>query len=318
MTNLPSVIDLVTLGEALTVFKAPGGVAFRRSSSLLRFTAGAEVNVAVACARLGLRTAFIGRVGADLGGEAVLDDLRCEGVDHRAVVLDDSAATGAIVRETTPSGARVSYLRRGSAGSRMCEADLPAPLIAGARAVHVSGVTAALSDSARQAARRFIAMARQEQAMTSFDINHRSRLWSEEEAAPVLRDLAQGHDLLVGGRAEMMMVFGTDQADQVRQLSGSAVVVVTDGPGPVRVADASGSWQEFPTQVIVVDPVGAGDALVGGILAGLLGGLDVALAVKQGMQCGAAVVQAVGDWTGLPWGQRGLLHPGSGDGQVHR
>ena len=318
MTYLSAVVDVVTLGEALTVFKAPVGVAFRRSSSLIRLTAGAEVNVAVACARLGLNSAFIGRVGADLGGEAVLDDLRCEGVDHRGVVIDNVAATGAIVRETTPSGARVSYLRQGSAGSRVCEADLARSLISGARAAHVSGVTAALSDSARQAARAFIDFARQGQAMTSFDINHRSRLWPQEQAAPVLRDLAQGHDLLVGGRDEMTLVFGTDDADEVRQLSGCRLVVVTNGPGPVQVADAEGSWQESTTPVRVVDPVGAGDALVGGTLAGLLGGLSVDLAVKQGMQCGAAVVQAVGDWTGLPWGQAGLLHPSGGAGQVHR
>lgn len=310
--------DLVTLGEALTVFKAPGGVAFRRSAGLLRFTAGAEVNVAVACARLGLRSAFVGRVGSDLGGEAILDDLRCEGIDHRYVVIDDTAPTGAIIRETTPSGSRVSYLRRGSAGSGVSEGDLPTELITGARAAHVSGVTAALSDSARKAAGVFLATARQAGVMTSFDINHRSRLWSQEQAAPVLRELAEGHDLLVGGREEMIMVFGSDDAREVRERSECALVVVTDGSGPVHVASASDTWQEPTTAVTVVDPVGAGDALVGGVLAGLLGGLSVQSAVQQGMQCGAAVVQAVGDWTALPWGSAGVLHPRSGTGQVHR
>lgn len=299
--------DVLTLGEALAVFVAEDALPLRRAERVHRVTAGAEVNVAVAASRLGLRACFVGRIGQDLAGEAVLDDLRREDLDVDHVVADPSAPTGVIVREASPSSARVNYLRSGSAGSRLGPEDLPLDAIGGARLVHVSGVTAALSSSSRAAARDALAHAHDCGVLTSFDLNYRSRLWSADEAIPVLRELSIGRDLLVGGVDEMNMTFGTSDPVVVREMTASRLVVVSHGGEPVIVADQSGVWQLDVPQVEVEDVVGAGDALVGGTAAGLLAGLTPERAVRQGVLCGSAVVQRLGDWTGLPWGQGGVL-----------
>lgn len=304
-------LDILAIGEALCVFMPSGGRAFRRSDCVYRFTAGAEVNVAVTAARLGLRSGFAGRVGGDMSGEAVIDDMRREGLDVSLVIVDPDAPTGVIVRETTPSVARVNYLRTGSAGSRLRADDIPPASVTGARAVHVSGVTAAISESARQAVTATIEHARSSGVFTSFDVNYRSRLWTTDMAAPVLRELAQGCDLLVGGADEMNLVFGSRDPVVIREVSGCGLVVVTDGASPVAVADSSGTWQEYVDPKTTIDVVGAGDALVGGTLSGVLAGLSNRQAVRQGVRCGSAVVQALGDWAGLPWGRKGVL-PESG------
>lgn len=304
-------LDILAIGEALCVLAPSDGGAFRRADCVHRFTAGAEVNVAVAAARLGLRSGFVGRVGGDMSGEGVIDDMRQEGLDVSLVIVDPDAPTGLIVREATPSVARVNYLRAGSAGSRLHAEDIPPAAVIGARAVHVSGVTAAISESARRAATATIEQARSSGVFTSFDVNYRSRLWSTDVAAPVLRELAHGCDLLVGGADEMDMVFGSRDPVVIRDVSGCGLVVVTDGASPVSAADSSGTWQEYVAPEPTIDVVGAGDALVGGTLSGVIAGLSNRQAVRQGVRCGSAVVQALGDWAGLPWGREGVL-PDSG------
>lgn len=300
-------LDILAIGEALCVLAPSGGTAFRRADCVRRFTAGAEVNVAVAAARLGLRAGFVGRVGGDIAGEGVIDDMRREGLDVSLVRVDPEAPTGVILRESTPSVARVDYLRSGSAGSRLQVDDIPPTAVSDARAVHVSGVTAAISESARRAAVATIERARDCGVLTSFDINYRSRLWTWDEAAPVMQRLAFGCDLLIGGADEMDMAFGSRDPVVIREATQCGLVIVTDGGSPVSAADSSGAWQEHVVPASTIDVVGAGDALAGGILTGLLAGLSNGQAVRQGVRCGSAVVQSLGDWSGLPWGRDGVL-----------
>ena len=108
----------------------------------------------------------------------------------------------------------------------------------------------------------------------------------------------------------MNLVFGSRDPVVIREVSGCGLVVVTDGASPVSVADSSGTWQEFVNPKTTIDVVGAGDALVGGTLSGVLAGLSNRQAVRQGVRCGSAVVQALGDWAGLPWGSEGVLRDG--------
>lgn len=305
--------DLLTVGEALSVFVPRGGVAFRRADVVHRVTAGAELNVAVAVARLGLRSGFIGRVGQDLAGEAVIDDVRREGVDTSHVTVDPQAPTGVIIREIAPQGARVNYLRSGSAGSRLRPDDLPLGALLDARALHVSGVTLALSESARAASTTAVAHARSAGVATSFDLNYRSKLWSEQDAAPVLREAAQGHRVLIGGCDEMAMVFGSLDPKEVRSITGCDLVVITKSDANVVAADESGDWEGAVRPAPETDVVGAGDAFVGGMLAALLAGRSNREAVQQGIWCGGAVVRQLGDWTGLPWGREGILAPSAAE-----
>ena len=299
--------DLVVLGEALVGLVPEGHGVVRRSETLRRFTVGAEVNVAVAASRLGHRVSWIGRVGEDLSGEAILDDLRLEGVFIDHVHRDTSAPTGLLLREKSPLGAtRVSYVRKGSAGSLVSDEDIDEKFVAQHKMAHVSGVTPALGPSAHRAANTFLRVARDAGLTTVFDLNYRSKLWSAEDAAPALAELANKADIVIGGAAEWKLVFGSDDLKKISLASASALVR-TDGPHPVTALVEGKLISQETIETDAVDVVGAGDAFVGGVLSARLAGADWASALRQGTYCGARVVSSFGDWTNLPWGAHGLV-----------
>lgn len=304
--------DVVTLGECLAAFVAttPGPLA--EASIFERHVAGAEANVAVGLARLGRSVAYIGRVGDDGFGTAIVRRLRGEGVDLTHLRVDPEARTAVMFRERRVLGAMdVVYHRAGSAGSRLSAEDVDTAssdgLFVGARWVHLTGITAALSPSARAATERARALARDVGATVSLDVNLRRRLWSEDDAAPVLRTLASGVDVVLGSIDELALVAGTDQdgdpAEIVAAVAelGPATVVAKLGAGGALGLEAGGRAVHAPAfdVPIVVDPVGAGDAFCAGFIAGRLEGTDLATALRMGNACGALVVAASGDQAGL-------------------
>jgi 2-dehydro-3-deoxygluconokinase len=298
-------IDLITLGEAMIGFVPSGPHAFRRSTSVERFTAGAEANVAVGVSRLGLATQYVGLVGNDLAGEAVLDDLTAEGVDTSHIGVHPTAHTGLLTRETPPLGQpRVGYARSGSAGSHLDVAHLDGVDFAGAAMVHVSGITAALGEGPRQAAITALSRVKAAGGVASCDLNYRAGLWSREAAAPVLLELATHGDIVFGSDDEWLMVAGTRDVAS-HPLAHDRTLIVTSGSGDIHCFVNGHDLVQPSRPATVVDVVGAGDAFVAGVLAARLAGDDWPDALAQGAYCGARVVSALGDWTNLPWGVGG-------------
>jgi len=305
--------EVVTLGECLVAFVAttPGPLA--DATTFDRFVVGAEANVAVGLARLGHSVAFIGRVGADGFGEAIARRLRGEGVDISDLAIDPDAPTGLMFRERRVLGpAQVVYARNGSAGSRLAAAEVERALArhTDSRWLHLTGITPALSDGALEATTRAIESGRAAGATISLDLNLRRRLWSDEAAAPVLRRLAAGADVILGSPDELAVLTRLT-ADHNREelaraaigLGPSIVVVKLGAAGALAIArdapDEVVVRPAFPLTV-VVDPVGAGDAFCAGFIAARLDGADLGTALEMGNACGAAAASAVGDTTGLP------------------
>jgi 2-dehydro-3-deoxygluconokinase len=315
------VTEIVTLGECLIAFVAttPGPLA--EATTFDRIVAGAEANVAVGLARLGHEVSFIGRVGADGFGDAIRRRLRGEGVRTVDLATDDSATTGLLFRERRVLGpAQVVYARQASAGSRLSPADVDRAAAGGtfegARWLHLTGITPALSADARSAVERAIDYARDAGATLSLDLNLRRRLWSDEAAAPVLRDLARRVHILLGNADELAVITGHEPGHEPAALVRAAldlgpriVVAKLGGRGALAShrddADTAVARPGFSLPV-VVDPVGAGDAFCAGFIAARLEGMDLATALEHGNACGAAVAAAVGDLTGLP--DRAELH----------
>jgi 2-dehydro-3-deoxygluconokinase len=307
--------ELVTLGECLIAFVAsePGPLA--EASRFDRFVAGAEANVAVGLVRLGHSADLIGRVGGDGFGEAIRRRLRGEGVGTAALTTDADAPTGLMFRERRHLGpAQVVYTRRGSAGSRLSVDDVDRAADAGAFAdatwLHLTGITPALSESARAATVHAAALARGAGLTISLDLNLRRRLWSDEAAGPVLRQLAAGADVVFGSPDELAVVAARPTDTGLAELAravlslGPSVVVLKLGPdGPLAVsADAPAAPLARPALPVpvVVDPVGAGDAFCAGFIAARLEGLQLERALDQANACGAAAASVLGDQTGLP------------------
>jgi 2-dehydro-3-deoxygluconokinase len=308
-------IEVVTLGEALVSFVAttPGPLAEARAFE--RHIAGAEANVAVGLARLGHSVAFIGRIGGDGFGTAIRRHLRGEGVDVRHLVTDPEATTGIMFRERRALGAvDVLYARAGSAGSRLEPADIERAAtdgtFAGARWLHLTGITPALSEGARAAVLRALELARAANLTVSLDVNLRRRLWPDEVAAPVLGSIAADADVVLGSPDELTAIAGrpddgkVDPADLARAVLdlGPSVAVVKLGSGGGLAVSRDGQSAASPAIAIpyVVDPVGAGDAFCAGFIAARLEGADLADALRAANACGASAVAASGDMAGLP------------------
>ncbi len=307
--------EVVTLGEALVSFVAttPGPLAEARAFE--RHIAGAEANVAVGLTRLGHSVAFIGRVGGDGFGTAIRRHLRGEGVDVRHLATDPEATTGIMFRERRALGAvNVLYARGGSAGSRLEPADIERAAtdgtFAGARWLHLTGITPALSEGARAAVVRALEFARAANLTVSLDVNLRRRLWPDEVAAPILRSIAAGADVVLGSPDELAAIAGrpddgtVDSADLARAVLdlGPSLAVVKLGSGGAVALNRDGEPVAVPAIAVpcVVDPVGAGDGFCAGFIDARLAGADLAEALRAANACGASAVAASGDMAGLP------------------
>jgi 2-dehydro-3-deoxygluconokinase len=312
---------LLAVGETMALLAAAEVGRLRHAGSLTLGVAGAESNVAIGARRLGCPAAWVGRVGADELGELVVSRIRAEGVDVGGVVRDPGAPTSLMLKERrTAAMVRVLYYRRHGPGSRLEPGDLDPAQVAAAGVLHVTGITPALSDSARATVEHAVELARQAGVPVSFDLNYRSALWPPDRAAAVCRDLAARADLVFAGDDEAgLLGLAGDPTDLARGLadlgSGHAVVKLGER-GAVAAVDGRVHAVD-PVPVQAVDPVGAGDAFVAGYLAETLAGRPVPERLATAAACGAFAVTVPGDWEGLP--SRGELAAlGGRPGTVHR
>jgi sugar/nucleoside kinase (ribokinase family) len=292
--------DVLTLGEAMVSVRTRA--AFRLGGTATLSVAGSESNVAIGLARLGHRPAWVGAVGNDQPGHLILRTLRAEGVDLGFSRLSDESFTGFIAFDQPAHDlTRVSYHRRGSAGSTLAADECLAALQGSApRLLHVTGITPALSDSARAATASVVQAASAAGVRVSLDVNYRGRLWSRDAAASCLRQLLPFVSTVFASADELDLL--TDAADPVPAVlaAGVAEVVVTAGGEGAWAHSDKGAMHRPALPVTVVDSIGAGDAFVAGYLSATLDGLDVKGRLDRAAACGAFCVGAVGDWEALP------------------
>ena len=295
---------LLALGETMALLTTAEVGRLRHARSLTLGVAGAESNVAIGARRLGCPAAWVGRVGDDELGELVVATIRAEGVDVGGVVRDPGAPTSLMLKERrTAAMVRVRYYRRDGPGSRLAPGDLDPARVAAAGLLHLSGITPALSDSARATVEHAVELARAAGVPVSFDLNYRAALWPPDRAAAVCRDLAARADLVFAGddEAELLGLAG-DPAELARGLAelgaGHAVVKLGER-GAVAAVDGRLHAVD-PVPVPAVDPVGAGDAFVAGYLAETLAGRPVPERLATAAACGAFAVTVPGDWEGFP------------------
>jgi 2-dehydro-3-deoxygluconokinase len=295
-------LDVATMGETMVSLRT--GTPLRLGGTLTMTMAGAESNVAIGLARLGHSARWTGRVGADEVGAFILRTLRAESVLVDTVVVDGERPTGLMLAERRVADiSRVSYYRAGSAGSALTPADAAACLSGAPRILHLTGITAALSESAARAVVRAVDLARGAGVLVSVDVNYRSSLWTLQEARPVLSDLARRADIVIASEDELaLVVTGQDESAAFEDLAASGVsqLVVKRGGRGASVWHEQGSHHAAAIPVAVLDTVGAGDAFTAGYLSGVLDGLSPEVALHRGTITAAFAVAGIGDWEGLP------------------
>ncbi|MQA79060.1 MAG: sugar kinase [Streptosporangiales bacterium] len=291
--------DVLTFGEAMANLRGQG--ALRLGGTFRLTVAGAESNVAIGLARLGHSVRWAGRVGDDETGALVTRTLRAEAVDTAFVTTDPDAPTGLMLLEhRTADLVRVDYYRSNSAGSRLAPVAIAPALAEHTAILHVTGITVALSSTAADAVRHAVEHAHAHGWTVCLDVNHRSRLWSRDDAAKALRPLLPYVDVLVASADELSIV--TDAAEAAADLlaGGAREVVVTRGGDGAEVVTSAGTVTRPAAKVTAVDPVGAGDAFVTGYLSATLDGLAVDERLDRGIAVAGFAVSTYGDWEGLP------------------
>ncbi|HJP73548.1 MAG TPA: sugar kinase [Pseudonocardiaceae bacterium] len=297
-------VDVLTTGEALAALRSSGPV--RLADQLGLSVAGAELNVAIGLSRLGHASRWCGVLGEDQFGSLILRTLRAEGVDV-STVRRMAAPTGIIVFEPLVGGVtRVDYHRASSAGSRLSAPDVLAAYEQRPRILHVTGITPALGDGPAEAIRRVVETAHGDGVTVCFDVNHRSRLWSAEQARATLEPLVSFVDIIVASDDELTLVTPPEldtEVAQVEWLLGKGVgqVVVKRGAdGASAYVSGEPVAHQAARNVVAVDTVGAGDAFVAGYLSGVLDSLAVPDRLLRAVTVAGFAVSSMGDWAGLP------------------
>lgn len=291
-----------TFGETMALVRAESGP-WETASSATIGIGGADSNVAIGLARLGVEVSWLGRVGDDALGRRIVRELRAEGIGVHARV--GPGRTGLMVKEKrTPHTSGVIFYRAGSAGSTLAPEDIPASVVAEADLVHVTGITAALSASARATVDAVIDLARSQGVPVSFDVNHRPSLWQDEDPAPVYRSLAQRSDIVFAGEDEARLLVGDAGeplalAHAIAALGPAEVLIKSGSQGSAGVVEG-GEITRPALAVPVVDTVGAGDAYVAGYLAARLDGDSATDRIRLATAAGAFACLHIGDWEGLP------------------
>lgn len=297
-------IEVVTLGETMALVRTdPHSSNLYGSEATIGF-GGADSNVAIGLARLGHSVRWISSLGADAFGTMITSKIAEQGVDVH-VDYSDVRQTGLMVKSPSSSTERfVSFYRAGSAASAMGPDRIDEKMLAGAKILHVTGITPALSSSCLQLVRSSVQLAKNLGAKVSFDVNFRPALWREEIASPLYRELATEADFVFGDLRELaMLVDGyNDIADLLRQVAamGPGIVVLKEGESGATAIAAGEIYSQPAFEVEVLDTVGAGDGFVAGFLSGQLDAASVQESLFRATFCGAQVCTDLGDWEGAP------------------
>ncbi|MBE1590655.1 sugar kinase [Nonomuraea angiospora] len=283
--------DVYTLGEPLGVVSS-GRV--RHESEARLDVCGPEFTLAIALARLGHRSAYLGKVGDDELGARALTALRGEGVDVTDMRVSEGLRTGLILRESRVGRSlKVTQYRAGSAGSRLTPGNVPIDRIAASKMLHVTGLTAGLGRDALDAVRTAVSAAKNAGVMISFSVDYVPELWpSVREAEEVLGELACESHLLF---------LRQDELDLVKPaLTPEREVVVDRGAKGASVRADRMRYDVPGWQVPIVDTAGAGEAFAAGYISAALDGLIPQERLHRGALLSAAAVTSVSDWQGLP------------------
>jgi 2-dehydro-3-deoxygluconokinase len=297
--------EVVTLGETMVLLLAEQPGPLRESPTFRRLIAGAETNVAIGVCRLGHTAGWIGRVGDDEFGRAIVFRLRGEGVDLTHVRADAEAPTGLVIRERRDLGPiEVAYYRRGSAASRLGPSDLDEAYIQNAKVLHLTGITPALSASCKETVFAAAEIARAAGVPVVLDPNLRLKLWSAEEARTTLRDLAARADVLLPGADEAELLTGYADPESAGralvELGPQLVVVKVGAAGCIAVTDSEVIAAAALPLPRVIDPVGAGDAFAAGFHVGRLREFGLVETLWLANRCGGLAMTVPGDIEGLP------------------
>src|SRR5262245_11046983 len=306
--------DIIAFGEVMVRLARPNFQRLEQTRTLDVEIGGAELNTAAGLVRLGRSAAWVSRLPDNPLGKLVANRVREIGVGDQFVQFADDGRCGLYFLEfgAAPRASSILYDRKDSTISRVQRGMFDWPTIfAGAKWLHVSGITAALSPGAAEVVDEAMHAAREAGAKVCVDLNYRSKLWTRERAAEVMSLLLPLCDLLIASEADAEHLFGitgedfTEVAEGLEEKFGVKIVAGTRREASLvwrnRFAavgySAGQTYESAWYEVEIVDRLGAGDALAAGLIHGLLDN-DLKKGLDYGAAMGALKHTIPGD---LPW-----------------
>ena len=287
---------IVSIGEPMVEFNQtrPGDPSF------LQGFGGDSSNMIIAAARSGARTAYVTRVGDDEFGRMLLELWKREGVDTRGVIVDKEAPTGVYFVTHGPKGHAFSYLRSGSAASRLRPADLPdlKPSV-----VHASGISMAISSSAADTVLAAFEAAHSSGAKVSFDSNLRLKLWPLARARAMIGAAAAMADYFFPSIEDARDLSSLNQVEEMLDWAhglGAKIVFFKLGAEGVVVSDGAKRERLPGLKVKSVDATGAGDCFCGAVLSRLAAGDSIWEAARYANAAAALATTGFGAVDPLP------------------
>lgn len=295
----PAAIDIVCLGEPLYEFSQVPG----EDRRYLQGFGGDTMNAAIAAARQGARVSYVTRLGDDEFGRQFLELWRAEGVDASGVTVDAQAHTAVYFITHSAAGHQFSYLRAGSAASRMRPEELPRDLISRARFLHTSGITQAISASACDSALAAMEQARAAGIKVCFDSNLRLRLWPLARARAVIGATIALSDFFLPSLEDAVSLSGLTSPERIVDWCherGARHVALKLGAEGVLASNGSERRRLQGHRVQCLDATGAGDCFAGSLLARLAAGDDFWQAIRYANAAAALTTTGYGAVAPLP------------------
>lgn len=267
-----SSVEVVSLGEALIdlVGATAAGKGLAHAETFQRAAGGAPANVAVGAARLGVRTGFIGKVGADPFGDYLAATLRDADVDVTQLRRDEAAPTALALVSLAADGEReFVFYPSSAADTRLRVDEVDEEYLRSAKLLHVGSISL-IHEPAKSATIRAVEIAEQHDLVRSFDPNLRLSLWPSAAAArtEVLALVPRMNVIKVNAEELAFLTGGRDEVAARRLLIGAVrLVLITDGPRGVSYLSRVGAGRVPSPVVKAIDTTGAGDAFVAALLA---------------------------------------------------
>ncbi len=293
--------DVVTFGETMIRLSPPDRARLEVTSTLDIRIGGSESNTAVGLARLGRKVSWWSRLPGTPLGRKVAMDIGKWGVDTSNVLWTDSGRVGVYFIEfgSPPRPHHVYYDRADSVVSHLTPDMVDWSHLDHARHLHVTGITAALSEGCARTVEKAILEARRRGMSISLDVNYRRKLWPPAQAKAILTPLIRGIDLLFCPVGDADAVFGLTghslKLARALQESLGAKTVVVPGSADGTWAVHDGRDYHSPNiRAVEVDRIGSGDAGSAGIIHGFLDG-DFGTGLRYGSAMAALKLSIPGD-----------------------
>ncbi|MDS0524788.1 sugar kinase [Clostridium sp. SHJSY1] len=308
-------LDVITVGDAMIAMVPiqKGPIIF--CNTFERKIGGAELNVAIGCARLGLKSGWISRLGNDDFGKYITKVVRGEGIETSEVKYVEGYPTSVYFREVLADGSsRSFYYREKSPTSTMNVEELNEEYFKNSKVLHITGVFPSINKNNQKVILQSVELAKKHNLVVSFDPNIRLKMWTKEEAKNYIELLLPNVDILLIGDEEVELLLGQvtiDEAIKIFHNYGIGKVIVKKG---AKGAIGSNGKEIYKVEAIkpraLVDTVGAGDGFAAGFLTATLKGKTFKESIRFANAVGSLVVGIEGDNEGLPYYDDVLVHLG--------